>query len=433
MARLSGWGRHPVVEAEERLDEDLLRATDGVVLTRGLGRSYGDASLPAGGPAAGTRLADRVLAFDPESGRLHAEAGATLHQLGWRFWPRGWTVPILPGTQLVTLGGMVAADVHAKNHHVAGTLARHVRRLRMRLADGRVLWTSRDEEPELFRSTFGGLGLTGHVLEVELVLEPIPSAWVWQETERFGNLESFLAGLAAAAESWPFTMGWIDCLTRGRALGRGILYRGRWASPAEAPVAPPTAKRRFTLPIDAPSLALNRWTVGAFNEALYRKHGAGERRGIVHPEDFFHPLDRIRAWNRGYGKRGFTQYQCVVPTRDGARRMLELLTELGEASFLCVLKDCGAEGEGMLSFPRPGTSIAVDLPVRRRTAEVVARLNERLIEEGGRVYLAKDTFTSAEHYRAMDGARLDRFLAARRRFDPEGRLSSLLSRRLFGG
>ncbi|MEM9554309.1 MAG: FAD-binding oxidoreductase [Acidobacteriota bacterium] len=427
--KLQGWGRYPIVEAPECLDENLERATRKAVLSRGLGRSYGDASLPVGGAAAGSRLADRILDFDPSSGRLHAEAGLSLRTLSWTFWPRGWSSPVLPGTAYLTLGGMVAADVHGKEHHVHGTFGAHVEALRMRLADGSVLWTDRAREPELFRATLGGMGLTGHVLEVVVALVPIPTPWIVQETERFPDLKSFLGGLERAAADWPFTVGWIDCLKAGRSMGRGILYRGRWASRDEAPAAPPSPRRRLAVPFDAPSAALNRWSVAGFNEVLYRKHGAGVRRVIAHPEDFFHPLDKVRHWNRGYGRRGFTQYQCVVPSREGAARVLSDLVAAGAASFLCVLKDCGLEGEGMLSFPRPGTSIAVDLPIRDETRALVDRLNARVIDEGGRVYLAKDTFTRSADYRAMD-SRVDDFLAVRRRVDPLSRLQSMLSRRL---
>ena len=433
MTELTGWGRHPVIDAEERVGEDLPTLTEGVVLSRGLGRSYGDASLPVDGPAVSTVQADRVLDFDPRTGLLRAEAGLSLHELSRIFWPRGFTSPVLPGTAYITLGGMVAADVHAKNHHrpEGGTIERHVRRLKMRLADGREQWTSRDEEPDLFRATLGGMGLTGHVLEVELTLQRIPSAWVYQETERYPNLDAFIAGLDEAG-GWPFTMGWIDCLKRGKAMGRGILYRGRWATPEEARDRPaPQPLRRKTMPIDLPSGLLNPLSLRAFNFGIYNTHVPRVKRAVIHPEKFFHPLDSILHWNRGYGKKGFTQHQSVIPTRDGAKRFLRLLTELGVASFLCVIKDCGDEGQGLLSFPKPGTSIAVDIPVRDRTADDVAKLNELVIEEGGRVYLAKDTFTTSEHYAAMD-PRVEEFLEIRRRYDPEGALQSMQSVRLFG-
>lgn len=431
---LSGWGRCPTSSAVEVLSEDLERAAEQIDLSRGLGRSYGDASLPVdGGSALGTRLADRILGFDVESGVLHAEAGLSLHDLTWVVLPKGWCSPVMPGTAYITLGGMVAADVHGKEHHVAGTFGRHVQRLKMRVADGSVLWADRDgEHRELFLATLGGMGLTGHVLEVVVQLQEVPSPWVYQETERVPDLASFLAALDQAAKDWPMTMGWIDCLKGGKGMGRGICFRGRWAEPSEAPAAVPRPKPRLTMPIDVPSFLLNPLSMRAFNEVFYRKHWRASTRGVVHPEVFFHPLDKILHWNRGYGKRGFTQYQCVVPTRDGARRVLEILTAEKAASFLCVLKDCGDEGEGILSFPRPGTSLAIDLPIKKNTDAVVARLNEQVIEEGGRIYLAKDTFTRREHFERMEGERLKRFLEIRRRYDPEGRLRSVQSTRIMG-
>ena len=433
--KLSGWGRCPTVQGFERLTQDLQSGAEGVDLSRGLGRSYGDASLPLSGQTAlGTRLADRILGFDAESGRLHAEAGLSLHDLTWIFLPRGWCSPVMPGTAYLTLGGMVAADVHGKEHHVTGTFGRHVERLKMRLADGRVLWVSREDDahPDLFRATLGGMGLTGHVLEVVVRLQKVPSPWVFQETERVPDLDAFLGALDQAAQTWPMTMGWIDCLKSGKGMGRGILFRGRWAEPSEAPAKTPTAKPRLTMPVDLPSFLLNSLSMRIFNELFYRKHWRRSTRGLVHPEVFFHPLDKILHWNRGYGRRGFTQYQCVVPSRAGARRVLEILTAAKAASFLCVLKDCGDEGEGLLSFPRPGTSLAIDLPIKDNTRDVVARLNRQVIEEGGRIYLAKDTFTTAADFKAMEGERLQRFQAVRKQYDPEGRLRSVMSTRIFG-
>ncbi len=429
---LAGWGRQGV-PGREILSEDLERITRGVPLSRGLGRSYGDSSLPPPGvlEVAGTRLADRILSFEPSTGVLRAEAGFSLHELNRIFLPRCWASPVMPGTQYITLGGMVAADVHGKNHHVDGTFGAHVERLRMQLADGRLVVCSRQDEPELFHATVGGMGLTGHILEVTVRLQKVPSPWIWAETERVGGLDDFLSGLARAARGWPLTMGWIDCLTRGRAMGRGILFRGRWAEPGEAPPRPPQPKKRLRVPLDFPAWVLNPLSMRLFNVLYFWKQIPKTKRGLVHPESFFHPLDAILDWNRIYGRRGFTQHQSVIPEASGVRRFLDLLTRLGAASFLCVIKDCGAEGSGMLSFPRPGTSIALDIPVRRDTVDVVARLNECVIEEGGRVYLAKDSFTTAAHFRAME-PRLGAWLEARRRFDPEERLGSAQSARLFG-
>jgi len=445
---VSGWGRLPVPGREVR-SEDLERITRGAALTRGLGRSYGDSSLPAPGPGpeipevAATPLADRILAFDEASGLLRAEAGLSLLEMNRLLLPRGWFTPVSPGTQYVTLGGMVAADVHGKNHHVAGTFGRHVESLHMRLAPrgagdpGEIVLCSRQERPELFRATLGGMGLTGHILEVAVRMQRIPSPWILQESERHSRLEGFLDALRRAGREWPYTVGWIDCLSRGRKMGRGILQRGRWAQADEAPRRAPMPKRRWTVPFELPGWLLSRPTIRAFNLAYYQRHPPWMRRHIVHPESFFYPLDAVLGWNRLYGPRGFTQYQCVLPepgSTERARRFLDLLTglhDLGGASFLCVIKDCGEEGEGLLSFPRPGISIALDLPVRDTTAELVSRLDELVIEEGGRIYLAKDAFTTAEHFRAME-PRLDDFERIRTEVDPLGHLESAQSVRVLG-
>lgn len=459
--RLSGWGRLSVPGREIR-SEDLRAVTRGAVLTRGLGRSYGDSALPPSGirEVAGSVLADRILSFDPGSdpgsdsrsdrdgGHLRAEAGLSLATLNRVLLPRGWFVPVTPGTQHVTLGGTVAADVHGKNHHRAGTIGRHVMRLRMRLGCGEVVECSREEEPELFRATLGGMGLTGHVLEVELRMDRVPSPWIVAESLPVPDVGAFVEALKASGRAWPFTVGWIDCLSPGRGgrpPGRGILHRGRWAEPDEAPDRPlrppPGAPPRLFVPFELPGWVLNRWSVQAFNAASYhraRLWRGGVRRGVAHSQAFFYPLDAIRDWNRLYGRRGFTQYQCVLPEEApggpaaAAERFLDVLVERGGASFLCVIKDCGPEGEGVLSFPRPGISIAVDLPVRRGIQGLVDALNERVLAEGGRIYLAKDAFTRAEHFRAMEGPRLDELARIRERYDPDRRLRSAQSVRLLG-
>ncbi len=430
---LSGWGRLSVPGVELR-SENLEALTRDVPLSRGLGRSYGDASLPPPGRprVAGTTLADRILAFDSETGLLRAEAGLPLGELSRIFLPQGFAAPVMTGTQHVTLGGMAAADVHGKNHHCDGTFGAHVKRLLIRLADGRIVWCSREEKSDLFLATLGGMGLTGHILEVEVTLESIPSPWIWAESERLGNLDALLTGLKEAAGAWPFTVGWIDTLKRGRHMGRGILIRGRWARPEEAPASPPPPKFRLPVPIELPSWVLNRLTVSAFNMVYYRKQLKRLVTGIMHPESFFHPLDILLDWNKIYGPKGFTQYQCVIPGGiEPVREFLELLTSKGVPSFLSVIKDCGEEGDGMLSFPKTGTSIALDIPVRADTSDLVARLDERVIAAGGRIYLAKDAFTTAENYRAME-PRLEAWQEVRRRWDPENRFASAQSVRILG-
>jgi len=432
---LAGWGHYPVVEGLVRRSEDLERITRGVPLTRGLGRSYGDASLPAGRDAvAASPLADRLLAFDPESGVVRAEAGVPLMKLNRLFFSRRWFTPVTPGTHYVTLGGMVAADVHGKNHHQAGCFGEHVRALRLRVADGRILECSDQAEPELFRATMGGMGLTGHILEVEFRMQRIPTPWIWQESERIENFEAVLSRLEEAGKAWPFTVCWSDFLARGDKLGRGILMKGRWAEPHEAPRDQPRWRRAPALPLYLPSGLLQPWMMRIGNWLNYAKHGARTKTGIVHPETFFYPLDVLRDWNRLYGRRGFTQYQCVLPgpnSHPRHRDFIALLQAKGAATFLCVIKDCGREGKGMISFPRPGISYALDIPITGRTQEIVDALNELVIAEGGRVYLAKDAFTRREHFRAME-PRLEAWTRVRRKWDPGAVLKSAQSVRVLG-
>jgi FAD/FMN-containing dehydrogenase len=230
------------------------------------------------------------------------------------------------------------------------------------------------------------------------------------------------------------TMGWIDCLSRGKSMGRGILMAGRWATADEAGGRVPAKKREVTFPIELPNFALNPLTGRLFNIAYYWKHLRRKAVGVISPEPFFYPLDAILEWNKAYGSRGFTQYQCVLPRAAGApavREFMELLTKLGGASPLCVIKDCGPEGKGVLSFPLEGTSIAVDMAVSADTQRIVDRLNEFVIAAGGRIYLTKDRFTRADHFRAME-PRLPRFMELREKWDPERRLRSAQSKRLFG-
>lgn len=432
---LTGWGRAVRVPGRLAEGEDLEALTRDAVLTRGLGRAYGDAALPPrpGARVAGSRLADRVLVLDPERGVLRAEAGLSLLRLHRLLLPRRLRVPVVPGTALVTLGGMVAADVHGKNHHVAGSIGDHVRALRMRLADGSIVEARAGEHDELLRATIGGMGLTGHILEVELGLARIPSPWMIEENEAFPDLDGLLAGLASGSGAWPYTVAWADALSRGRALGRGIVSRGRWAEPHEAPAQEPALGHGGPVPFELPWLP--RFGVALHNRARYAVLGRRTRPRLVSPYASFHPLDAVSDWNRVYGRHGFTQHQCVIPREAGTapvRELFRVLERTGASSYLVVIKDFGSEGRGLLSFPRPGITVCLDLPLADpRTRRAVEALNEVVIEAGGRLYLAKDQLTGAEQFRRLE-PRLEAFQAARRRFDPQRRLASALSVRLFG-
>ncbi len=432
---VDGWGRTSRMQVELRSTGDLEADTRGAVLTRGLGRSYGDASVPAteGARVAGASRANRALSFDPSTGVLRAEAGLSMHDIVRSFLPRGWFSPVTPGTQYVTLGGMVAADVHGKNHHLHGCIGSHLRGLRLRVADGTIVDCGPERDRELFLATQGGMGLTGHLLEVELELERLSSPWIEQEVERCSDLESLLASLREAGSHWPMTVSWVDCFARGAQFGRGVVVKGRWAPAERAPAGPPGELFRPSIPFEMPNWLLNPWSGRAFYALYYRAQRRGRR--IVHPEPFFYVLDSVRHWNRLYGRRGFTQYQCVLPEGadiDGSLEIFETLQRMRAIPFLAVVKDFGAEGEGMLSFPRPGITLSLDIPVSaRHTQRIVDRLNEIVIARGGRIYLAKDGFTRAEHFRAME-PRLPDWNHVRDKWDPERRLRSALSVRLLG-
>jgi decaprenylphospho-beta-D-ribofuranose 2-oxidase len=435
---IGGWGRLPVragrVVRPARLG--IPRGTS-PLLPRGLGRAYGDAAVPASAEALvlDTSRADRILAFDPASGLLTCEAGLSLAELLRLFVPRGWFPPVTPGTKFVTIGGCVASDVHGKNHHRDGSFGGFVEQLTLRTADGGEVVCGPARERELFLATVGGMGLTGLIVEVTFRLFRIESPWIVLQTEPMSGLEQMLEGLRASARDWPYTVGWVDCLARGRALGRGILMRGRPASSAEAGESAPAQRRTMRVPTDAPTWLLNPFFVRFFNRVYHGRHRGTQEPRRVSYEQFFYPLDALLEWNRLYGRRGFLQYQCALPQTAGAgpvAALLEKLTRRGAPSFLAVIKDFGPGAEAYLSFPIAGTTLSLDLPYHGRpTEELVHELNAAVIEAGGRVYLAKDAVTRAEDF-ALMMPRLADWKAVRDRWDPHRRFRSAQSARLFG-
>ncbi|MEM7260355.1 MAG: FAD-binding oxidoreductase [Planctomycetota bacterium] len=427
---LAGWGRCPVQRGHEYWLDSGDPTPSEVTLWRGLGRSYGDASLPAGagGSVANGRRADRILDFDPECGRVRIEAGCSLRRLLAVFGPAGWWSPVCPGTQDVTIGGMVAADVHGKNHHRDGSFGRWVDSVRIELADGSWEDVSRTREPELFRATIGGMGLTGFIREVSFRLISIPSRSVIQETRRTRGIDATCETLRAAGEEAPYTVSWVDLMGRDLDRLRGVTFAGRWATRAEAVREPQSPGAPKSWPLPRVRASWIRWA----NRAYAWRHRSGTRR--VAAEPFFFPLDGVREWNRTYGDAGFIQYQAVVPwgaDHGGARRLIERFRKLDGVSYLTVIKDCGEAGDGQLSFPMRGVTVTFDVPMSGDpTRELVRGLNAHVIEAGGRVYLAKDALTTAAEYRRMDGRWRD-FEGVRRRWDPNRRLRSALSARLF--
>ena len=406
--KLSGWGRYPVVDCRmKRLREREalpgLLGRGGALIARGNGRSYGDAALNPDLTLSMLAM-DRMQAFDAENGLLTCESGVLLADVLDTFLPRGWLPPVAPGTKFVTVGGMVAADVHGKNHHRDGSFGAHVESLTLATADGEIRTCSRTEHADLFRATIGGMGLTGVILSVSFRLEPVETAFVMAETVAARDLDETMA-VFEASRDWPYSVAWVDCLAQGAKLGRSLVTRGafmtRGALPAQLAREPlrPARTSRLTVPVDAPSVLLNRASIGLFNALYYRRGRTRSGARPVHYETFFFPLDRLEAWNRLYGRRGFVQYQCVLPKAEspaGIGALLERSAAAGQGSFLAVLKLFGPGGEGMLSFPMEGYTLMLDFPMRPGTLALLEALDEITHRHGGRIYLAKDARCAPE-------------------------------------
>lgn len=440
---LTGWGRTAPTRARliapgsaQEVADLLAHPRGRGVIGRGLGRSYGDAAQSAGGVVvASDRLTD--LEFDPADGTVVAGAGCSVDGLLRELIPRGWFVPVTPGTRYVSMGGAVAADVHGKNHHRDGSLGRHLRWLELVDGTGRLLRLSPDgDDPDAFWATVGGMGLTGVITRVALQAIPVDSAYMRVQTERADDLDALMDRLREHDRQFRYTVAWIDLVARGRATGRGVITSGDHAGADELGGGHPDARTfgptpRLAVPV-IPLGLVNSWSVRAFNEAWFRKAPKLRADELQRVESFFHPLDGVRDWNRLYGPAGFLQYQVVVPdgAEDVLRGLIELLAAAGASAFLAVLKRFGPGNPGPLSFPTPGWTLALDVPaVGTRLARALDVLDERVAQAGGRVYLAKDSRLRPELLPAMY-PRLPAFLEARRRLDPDRRFSSDLSVRL---
>lgn len=436
---LSGWGRFPMATALCSRPEQVASAVDAVggepLIAHGLGRSYGDAAQLDNGRVLLTTRLDRMLDFDKETGVLKCEAGVSLKSIIETFLPRGWFPPVVPGTQFVTVGGAIGCNIHGKNHHVAGAFGDHVRSMEVLTSRGEIVTCSREHNDDLFGATIGGMGLTGIILSAELELYRVANASIEMETVRFDNLDEFFEVSAASAD-FTHTVAWIDCVKEGAQMGRGIFMRGRHAS--EGVEATPGVVDHFAevasrfvdgRPFEA-NVWLNRATVSLFNEAYFRKTPAGITKSIVDYRPFFFPLDSVSNWNYIYGSRGFLQYQMVVPDRDAVREILKIISSSGFASFLAVVKEFGDHDHGGLSFPTAGTTLALDFPnVGARLFKTMDRLDDIVIDCGGRVYLGKDARLDKDSFRSMY-PEWQEWKAVRDAWDPDHRFQSDLGRRL---
>lgn len=441
---LGGWGGTPRSAADvvrphhmPGLHSALGEATDRPLLARGLGRSYGDAALNAGGHVIDMTGIEGVRTLDLEAGTTTAYGGVSIDTLLKVLLPLGYFLPVTPGTRFVTLGGAIAADIHGKNHHADGSIQDHLLSFTLLKANGESIAVTRESHPRAFAATLGGLGLTGIITEVTLRLLPVETAYMRVDRERAPNIEVAMARLSESEGDYRYSVAWVDCLARGSSLGRSVLMLGNHARREELTpkqqLHPRAASEglRAAWPPLSPGGLLRKSTLSAFNELYYRKPSSSRTGAIESLYPYFYPLDGVANWNRAYGPRGFVQYQSLVPFGHEATmvRIIESLANRGCPSFLAVLKRMRA-GHGLLSFPAAGWTLALDIPAGvDELAELLDELDDIVVAAGGRVYLAKDARVDPAKLRDMY-PELEDWRAIRRELDPESRIASDLGRRL---
>jgi decaprenylphospho-beta-D-ribofuranose 2-oxidase len=405
MAKISNWGNYPIIEAEIKefsstLEIDEMLKTKTPFTVRGSGLSYGDASLAH--HILSSKRYNKILQFDHENGQITVESGTTLDEILKVIVPKGWFLPVTPGTKFITVGGAVAGDVHGKNHHCEGSFCQYVSELKVMMADGQIKNCGSLVDPDLFKLICGGLGLSAVILTVQFRLKPISTSYIHQKNIIAENLDEMLEKLQDF-NSATYSVSWIDCLARGKKLGRGVIMLGEHATEEEV------AKRNLLkthsqplikAPFYFPSYILNATTVRTFNFLFFNRHKIGSQDFIVHYDPYFYPLDFVKNWNKVYGRRGFLQYQFVIPfdhATKGLRTILEAISKSGMGSFLTVLKALG-KGENTLSFPMPGFTLALDFPVSDHIFAFLDKLDKIVIDLGGRIYLVKDARMAPEIY-----------------------------------
>ncbi|GMT41842.1 MAG: FAD-linked oxidase [bacterium] len=434
---ISNWGNYPRIEAELKSFstvkqlEPIIRDT-GELIARGFGSCFGDSSLNKN--ITSPLSFNRMLSLDENAGTLTCEAGTGFDEILEVLVSRGWFLPVTPGTKFVTLGGAIAADVHGKNHHAAGSFSRHVVSMDVMLYDGSVVSCSRDNNPDLFRTTCGGFGLTGIILRATFGLKKIESAYIKQETAAAKDLSEMMDLFEASSDS-AYSAAWLDCLNaKSGDAGRGVMITGEHATRDEVQFAtepPPSPKiKKMTVPFKIPRLALNGYTAGVFNN-IYYKRMSRKSPAIVNYNSFFYPVDGVNSWNRIYGKRGFVQYQFVLPkdrSKNGLKKMLGKITNGGPGAYLAVLKIFGKQ-ESFISFPMEGYTLALDFPVTRKIFGFLKELDKIVLDFGGRLYLAKDARMNSEMF-SKSYENSEKFIELKHGFDPVQRFQSLQSKRL---
>ncbi len=437
---LAGWGNYPKVQSEvitPRHAHDILVTEVGkTIIARGLGRSYGDQAVNQDQLVASCIRLNHFLSFDEATGVLACEAGVSLAEIIEVVGPKGWFPAICPGTKYVTVGGAIANDIHGKAHHVDGSFISYVIDFNILLADGSIVTASREEHPELFFANFGGLGLLGLILSARIQLREINTTYFSQRAIVVQDIDEMVDTIEATNDKYQYSVAWIDPLAKGKNLGYGVLTLGNQAMQEDLPanlrknplkISP---QKRLNVPFFLPDFALNNFSVKILNQLIYFIQKSAT--DIAHYERFFFPLDAINQWNRGYGKRGFTQYQFVIPMHDAKirlRRILEMIAGSGCTPFLNVLKKMGKQQGGALSFPFEGYTLAIDFPISPQLFAFIPQLDQLIIAYGGRVYLGKDALLDQETFRKMY-PQYQEWMKLKAKYDPDNRFSSNIARRL---
>ena len=430
LTKIYGWGRYPQQDAylHAPLSSASLEFTakqQDSVLARGMGRSYGDSANALN--VLQTTYINHFIEFDKATGKLTAEAGITLREILEVIVPSGWFLPVTPGTSYVTLGGAIASDVHGKNHHIAGTFGQHVKSLKMVLGTEEVVTASPQHHADLFHATCGGMGLTGIIMSATIQLLPIKSSFISQKTIKADCVEAACEAFESNSNA-TYSVAWIDCLSKGKSLGRSVIMLGEHAAQGGLDI---DIRQKVSIPFSTPSALLNSATMKAFNTAYWHraKHNVSRTVSLI---PYFYPLDAVGDWNRLYGKKGFLQFQCVVPKLDGIANMRRLLTEIsnsGEGSFLAVLKQFGVANESLLSFPTEGYTLALDFKASETAIKTVKRLEDMVVDMGGRLYLTKDAVMQESTFKATY-PNWEKFEVVREQYGAVGKFSSAQSIRL---
>ena len=439
--KVSNWGNFPSTEATVRSFATPEEAKQNMKTTaefipRGLGRCYGDSSLNTN--ILSTLKFNRFLDFDREDGRLHCQSGLSLAEILEVIVPAGWFLPVTPGTKFVTLGGAIAADVHGKNHHGEGSFSHHVQFLRLLAPDGQIYNCSRTENADIFWATCGGMGLTGVILDAQFQLKKVETAYIYEESTKAKNVDE-LYKLFEGSAHFTYSVAWIDCLAKGNSLGKGILLNGEHAKLGDlkteqqmkSPLVLPK-KKKLIVPFKLPSFTINPLTVKAFNTLYYAKAKSGQHQHVIDYDTYFYPLDGILHWNRVYGKKGFAQYQFASPPKtsyDGMVKILEAISAAKMPSFVSVLKTFGPGETGMIGFPMEGYMLALDFPITNRLFPFLDKLDDIVLDCGGRLYLTKDSRMKPEMM-TKGYPRLPEFLAVKSKLDGGKVMQSLQSKRV---